>query len=56
MATAREVLRHTSVESCIMVDIDKRVVEVSLEHLSEFAGDCMSDPRLKVIYFKKLFS
>lgn len=32
-ATAREVLRHSSVEKCVMVDIDEDVCKFCKEHL-----------------------
>ena len=38
-ATAREVLRHKTVEKCIMVDIDKDVVDFCKEHLPENKED-----------------
>jgi len=31
--TAREVLRHPNVEKCVMVEIDKMVVDASIAHL-----------------------
>jgi len=50
LATAREVLRYTSVEKCIMVDLDEKVVEVSLEHLEEWGGrEVMDDPRFELV-------
>jgi len=49
-STAREVLRHKTVEKCVMVDIDKEVVRFCKEHLEEnheaFADkrhDCIID-------------
>lgn len=44
-STAREVLRHTSVESCVMVDIDPEVVRFCKEHLKE-NEEAFNDPRL----------
>ena len=32
-ATAREVLKHKSVEQCVMVDIDEQVCQFCAEHL-----------------------
>lgn len=50
LATAREVLRYTSVEKCVMVDLDEKVVEVSLEHLEEWGGrEVMKDPRFELV-------
>ena len=50
LATAREVLRHTTVEKCVMVDIDKVVVDVSIDMLPEWGDNCMKDDRLEVHY------
>mmetsp|Transcript_7316 Transcript_7316/g.21251 ORF Transcript_7316/g.21251 Transcript_7316/m.21251 type:complete len:402 (+) Transcript_7316:178-1383(+) len=50
LATAREVLRYPSVEKCVMVDLDEKVVEVSLEYLREWGGrEVMKDPRFKLV-------
>lgn len=49
-ATAREVLRHTSVERCVMVDIDEVVCKICAEHLPEWHGGCLEDERLEVHY------
>jgi len=43
-STAREVLRHKSVEKCIMVDIDEDVVRFCKEHLDENHA-AFADPR-----------
>ncbi|KAG1681637.1 hypothetical protein FOA52_014146 [Chlamydomonas sp. UWO 241] len=47
-ATAREVLRHTSVEQVVMVDIDKVVTDFCCEHLTRNTA-AFNDPRLKLI-------
>lgn len=47
-ATAREVLRHKSVEKCVMVDIDKEACEACLKYIPEFADGCHEDPRLEL--------
>jgi thermospermine synthase len=47
-ATAREVLRHKSVEKCVMVDIDEHVVAFCKEHLAE-NKEAFADPRLDVV-------
>lgn len=47
-STAREVLRHKSVEKCIMVDIDKDVVDFCKEHLPE-NKEAFADPRLELV-------
>lgn len=44
-STAREVLRHKSVERCVMVDIDGDVVAFCREHLEE-NREAFDDPRL----------
>merc|ERR1719157_195042 len=44
-STAREVLRHKSVEKCVMVDIDEDVVRFCRDHLEENA-EAFKDPRL----------
>jgi spermidine synthase len=44
-ATLREVLRHKSVEYCMMVDIDQEVVEKSKEFLYEWHQGAFEDPR-----------
>lgn len=51
MATAREVLRHKSVESVVMVDLDEKVVKLCQQHLPEWGGDAVANnPRLKLIF------
>ena len=50
MATAREVLRHKSVERLVMVDLDGMVVDVSKKYLPEWGGEAVaSDPRLQLV-------
>jgi len=46
--TAREVLRHDSVEACTMVEIDGEVVEACRKYFPEVSG-ALSDPRLDLI-------
>eukprot|EP00164_Ancoracysta_twista_P001308 GFYU01001711.1.p1 GENE.GFYU01001711.1~~GFYU01001711.1.p1 ORF type:complete len:327 (-),score=150.60 GFYU01001711.1:22-945(-) len=46
--TAREVLRHKSVEKCVMVDIDQVVVDFCAKHLPT-VGAAFADPRLELI-------
>ena len=43
--TARECLRHPGVKHLDMVEIDRRVVELSQEHLPSIGGGCWNDPR-----------
>jgi len=51
MATAREVLKHKSVEKLIMCDIDKEVVNLSLKFLPEWGGnEVFQDPRFECHY------
>jgi spermidine synthase len=45
-ATAREVLRHASVTSVVMVDLDQEVVELCKEHLPNHHKGSFDDPRL----------
>jgi len=47
-STAREVLRHKSVEKCVMVDIDGDVVRFCREHLEENHA-AFNDPRLELV-------
>jgi len=47
-STAREVLRHKSVEKCVMVDIDGDVVKFCRENLEENA-EAFADPRLDLV-------
>jgi len=48
-ATAREVLRHKTVERLVMVDIDDFVVQVCKKHLPEWSAGCYDDPRLELV-------
>jgi len=47
--TAREVLRHREVEYCRMVEIDRRVVELSRQYLPTI-GTAWDDPRLDLVF------
>jgi len=47
-STAREVLRHHSVEKCVMVDIDGDVVRFCKDALPENA-EAFADPRLELV-------
>lgn len=50
LATAREVLRHSSVEKVVMVDIDETLVELCKLHLPEWGGvEVATNPRLELI-------
>jgi len=46
--TAREVLRHKSVKKCVMVEIDKMVVDACKEHISQTSKD-LNHPKLELI-------
>ena len=46
--TAREVLRHPSVETCVMVEIDGKVVESCREFIPKTAAK-LNDPRLRLV-------
>jgi spermidine synthase len=45
----REVLKHPSVEKATLCEIDKSVIDLSLEHYPEIAGGCLDDPRADVV-------
>ena len=47
-STAREVLKHKSVEKVVMVDIDKVVCDFCEKHLEDNAAT-FKDPRLELI-------
>lgn len=50
LATAREVLRHPQVERVVMVDLDGKVIDVSVKFLPEWGGEAVkNDPRLELI-------
>jgi len=50
LATAREVLKHSSVERVVMVDLDKVVVEMCQKWLPEWGDGATDDPRLELIF------
>lgn len=47
--TAREVLRHRCVESVVMVDIDRTVVDLSERYLPEYSAGSFHDRRLQTV-------
>jgi len=47
-ATLREVLRHKTVERCLMVDIDEEVVKMSKELLPEYHAGAFDDSRTEL--------
>ena len=49
-ATVREVLRHNTIESVVMVDIDSKVVELCREYLPNHHQGSFSDPRVKLVH------
>lgn len=50
LATAREVLRHKSVEKVVMVDLDGELVDICKQYLPEWGGEAvLSDPRFQLI-------
>jgi thermospermine synthase len=50
LATAREVLRHSTIERCVMVDIDPAVVNVCKKYLPEWGGQAVIDhPKMEYI-------
>eukprot|EP00580_Thalassiosira_gravida_P002662 CAMPEP_0201620412 /NCGR_PEP_ID=MMETSP0492-20130828/44067_1 /ASSEMBLY_ACC=CAM_ASM_000837 /TAXON_ID=420259 /ORGANISM="Thalassiosira gravida, Strain GMp14c1" /LENGTH=389 /DNA_ID=CAMNT_0048089597 /DNA_START=257 /DNA_END=1426 /DNA_ORIENTATION=- len=50
LATAREVLRHNTVERLVMVDIDPEVIEVCKKYLPEWGGDAVANhPKMELI-------
>jgi spermidine synthase len=46
--TAREVLRHSEVERCLLVEIDKAVVDGCKEHIPQTAA-CLHEDRVEVL-------
>jgi spermidine synthase len=49
-ATLREALRHSSVERVVMVDIDRKLVELCQEHMPEWSEGAFSDSRTQLIF------
>lgn len=49
-ATVREILRYSSVERVVMVDIDQEVVESCREHLPSWHAGAFDDPRTVLAY------
>ncbi len=49
-ATLREILRHKSVERCVMCDIDRQAVDLFKTHLPEWHQNSFSDPRAELIH------
>ena len=49
-ATSREVLKHVTVESVVMVDIDSKVVELCREYLPNHHRGSFDDPRVELVH------
>lgn len=49
-ATAREVLKHQTVEACIMSDLDEKVCDFCREHMSEWNAGVWEDQRFTCYY------
>lgn len=49
-ATIREVLKHRTVERVVMVDIDRKVVELCREYLPNHHSNSFDDPRVELIH------
>ena len=50
LATAREVLKHNSVERLVMVDIDPEVIEVCKKYLPQWGGEAVvNHPKMELI-------
>jgi len=48
-ASLREVLRHKSVETVTMVDLDPKIIELAKEHLGLWHRGSFDDPRLNLV-------
>jgi len=48
-ATLREVLKHSTVEEAVMVDIDEQVIEVCKKYLPEWSSGAFDDPRTRLV-------
>lgn len=46
----REVLKHNTVSSVVMVDLDRDVVEIAKKYLREICGDSFEDKRVKLLF------
>lgn len=49
-ATIRETLKHKTVEKVVMVDIDKKLVELCKKYLPEWSDGCFSDVKTQLIF------
>lgn len=48
-ATAREVLKHKSVEECVMVDIDDEMCAIAKQYMVDWHQGSFDDPRFKLV-------
>lgn len=48
-ATLREVLRHKSVEKCVMVDIDEQAVSATRQHMPAHSAGAFDDARTELV-------
>ena len=48
-ASLREVLKHTSIERAVMVDIDATLVQECKEHMPEWSAGAYDDPRANIV-------
>jgi spermidine synthase len=49
-ATLREVLKHKSVHSATMVDIDRQLVDIARHHLTDWHQGAFDDPRVRMFF------
>jgi len=49
-ATQRETFRHSTVERTVMIDIDRKLVELCQEYLPEWSDGSFFDPKAKLIF------
>ena len=49
-ATVREILRHRTIDHCLMVDIDDEVVAECRRHLPEMHQGAFDDPRTRLLH------
>ena len=49
-ATAREVLKHSTVRDVVMVDLDRELVELAREHLPSWHRESFDDARLRLVF------
>ena len=47
--SARELLKHTNLTKCVMIDIDEVIINLCKEHLPKVNDGAFDDPRLELI-------